>query len=219
MGMNNSSVITRRITVPYTSKHLLRFGMTGPQKTYPKPNLRRYDWMSRGICLIWPPACNSDHQDYYMFSRGFLLTFIYHCYWKGGQPKVYSTKSLWFLRVRSLIHPGFHGCSQTCLEFLDSEDFFSEMKKLSGVCGPFVQWKKPGCLGYIGDCTSYVGIIIHNYKDPYSTTSISWKVRLVFLWLTLKFDVVFFHWFLSIPQVSTNSPSFTCFTCKMSFFH
>ncbi len=36
------------------------------------------------IPLIWPPPCNSDHQDYYMFSRGFLLTFTFHCYREGA---------------------------------------------------------------------------------------------------------------------------------------
>ena len=37
----------------------------------------------------------------------------------------------------------------------------------------------PGCLGCIGDdkLPNYIGIIINHYKDPYSTTSISWKVR------------------------------------------
>ena len=35
------------------------------------------------ISLIWPP-CNSEHQDYYMFSRGFLLTFTFHCYREGA---------------------------------------------------------------------------------------------------------------------------------------
>ena len=32
------------------------------------------------ISLIWPPPCNSDHQNYYIFSGGFLLTFTFHCY-------------------------------------------------------------------------------------------------------------------------------------------
>ena len=40
-----------------------------------------------GMILIWPPPCNSDHQDYYMFSRGFLLTFTFHCYREGAIPK------------------------------------------------------------------------------------------------------------------------------------
>ncbi len=34
--------------------------------------------------LIWPPPCNSDHQDYDMFSRGFLLTLTFHCYREGA---------------------------------------------------------------------------------------------------------------------------------------
>ena len=41
------------------------------------------------IYLIWPPPCNSDHQDYYMFSRGFLLTFTFHCYREGAISKPY----------------------------------------------------------------------------------------------------------------------------------
>ena len=30
-----------------------------------------------------PPPSNSDHQVCYIFSRAFLETFIYHCYWEG----------------------------------------------------------------------------------------------------------------------------------------
>ena len=33
---------------------------------------------------MWPPHSNSDHQDYYIFSRGSLYTFIYYCYCEGG---------------------------------------------------------------------------------------------------------------------------------------
>ena len=36
-----------------------------------------------------PPPSNSDHKDYYMFSRGFLLTFTFHCYREGAISKVY----------------------------------------------------------------------------------------------------------------------------------
>ena len=37
-----------------------------------------------------------------------------------------------------------------------------------------------GCLEYLRDekLPSYMGIVMNHYKDPYSTTSISWKVRL-----------------------------------------
>ena len=40
-----------------------------------------------GISLIWPSPCNSDHQDYYMFSRGFLFIFTFHCYREGAISK------------------------------------------------------------------------------------------------------------------------------------
>ncbi len=40
------------------------------------------------IVLIWPPPCNSDHQDLYVISRGFLLTFMYHCYREGAISKI-----------------------------------------------------------------------------------------------------------------------------------
>ena len=46
------------------------------------------------ISLIWPPPCNSDHQDYYMFSRGFLLTFTFRCYREGAIPKAYPTNDV-----------------------------------------------------------------------------------------------------------------------------
>ena len=42
------------------------------------------------IYLIWPPPCNSDHQDYDMFSRGFLLTLTFHCYREGAISKLYN---------------------------------------------------------------------------------------------------------------------------------
>ena len=35
---------------------------------------------------VWPPLNNSDHQEYYMFSRESLQAFMYHCYWKGPHP-------------------------------------------------------------------------------------------------------------------------------------
>ena len=36
--------------------------------------------------MFWvlPPPSNSDHKDYYMFSRGFVLTFTFHCYREGA---------------------------------------------------------------------------------------------------------------------------------------
>ena len=37
---------------------------------------------------VLPPPSNSDHKDYYMFSRGFLLTFTFHCYWEGAISKI-----------------------------------------------------------------------------------------------------------------------------------
>ena len=42
-----------------------------------------------GIPWVLPPPSNSDHKDYYMFSRGFLLTFTFHCYREGAISKVY----------------------------------------------------------------------------------------------------------------------------------
>ena len=44
----------------------------------------------KGIYWVWPPHTNSDHQDYYMFNRDSLFTFIYHCYCEGATSKVYS---------------------------------------------------------------------------------------------------------------------------------
>ena len=39
---------------------------------------KRYrDW-------VWPLPSNSDHQDYYIFSR----TIICHCYWEGATPNI-----------------------------------------------------------------------------------------------------------------------------------
>ena len=35
---------------------------------------------------VWPPLNNSDHQEYYMFSRESLQAFMHHCYWKGPHP-------------------------------------------------------------------------------------------------------------------------------------
>ena len=36
---------------------------------------------------VAPSQDASDHQDY-IFSRGSLQTFIYHCYWEGATPNV-----------------------------------------------------------------------------------------------------------------------------------
>lgn len=35
---------------------------------------------------LWPPLSNSDHQEYYMFSRESLQAFMHHCYWEGPHP-------------------------------------------------------------------------------------------------------------------------------------
>ena len=45
------------------------------------------------------------------------------------------------------------------------------------------KWKNSWlCRGFVGDeiLPSYVGIIMNDYKDPYQTTRIQWKVRLFF---------------------------------------
>ena len=41
-----------------------------------------------GVILVWPPPCNSDHQDHYIFSREILLTFTFHCYREGAISQV-----------------------------------------------------------------------------------------------------------------------------------
>ena len=48
-----------------------------------------YSQYRSNIHLVWPPSCNSDHKDYYMFSRGFLLTFTFHRYREGATCKIY----------------------------------------------------------------------------------------------------------------------------------
>ena len=45
---------------------------------------------------VWPLPSNSDHQDYSIFSRGSLYTFICHCYWEGATPKVYHYRARTF---------------------------------------------------------------------------------------------------------------------------
>ena len=41
------------------------------------------------IYLVWPPPCTSHHQDFSIFSRGFLLTFTFHCYREGAISNIY----------------------------------------------------------------------------------------------------------------------------------
>ncbi len=50
--------------------------------------------LQKKLCIYWvlPPPSNSDHKDYYMFSRGFLLTFTFHCYREGAISNVYNNK-------------------------------------------------------------------------------------------------------------------------------
>ena len=38
------------------------------------------------LCWNYPPPSNSHHQDYSIFSRESLQTFICDCYWVGGRP-------------------------------------------------------------------------------------------------------------------------------------
>ena len=45
------------------------------------------------IYLGCGPQDSSDHQDYYIFRRGSLYTFISHCYWEEATPNIYHTRS------------------------------------------------------------------------------------------------------------------------------
>ena len=61
-------------------------------------------WSSLYIHLVWPPPCNSDHQDYYMFSRGFLLTFTFNCYREGDISNSYMNfSSSWYVSSRTTL--------------------------------------------------------------------------------------------------------------------
>ena len=55
-----------------------------------------WTWVFRVIINTYnlgcPPAQDhSHHQDYYIFSRGSLSTFIFHCYWEEKQPNLQQT--------------------------------------------------------------------------------------------------------------------------------
>ena len=39
-----------------------------------------------------PPPNSNYHHDYYIFSRGSLLTFTCHCYWEGEHPNIHIDK-------------------------------------------------------------------------------------------------------------------------------
>ena len=41
------------------------------------------------ISWIYPPPSNNHHQDYYIFSRESLKTFMSLCYWVGGRSNIY----------------------------------------------------------------------------------------------------------------------------------
>jgi len=56
----------------------------------------------------------------------------------------------------------------------------------------FEQWKKPGCWGYTGDYTTYVGIVINPCKDPYEIISIM-ECHRFFKWLILLPRMIWFH--------------------------
>ena len=45
------------------------------------------------IYWVWPPPSSSDHQNYYIFSRGSLQTFISHCY------KPYKSIASWWFQL------------------------------------------------------------------------------------------------------------------------
>ncbi len=53
----------------------------------------------KGIDWNYPPPSNSDHQDYYIFNRESLSTFICDCYWVGGRPKVLNIAQVAELQV------------------------------------------------------------------------------------------------------------------------
>ena len=62
------------------------------------------------IPWVVPLPSNRNHQDYYIFSRGFLKTFICHCYWEGGQPNISQTLNV----PVPLIGPEYDNAPPTC---------------------------------------------------------------------------------------------------------
>ena len=48
---------------------------------------------NESISWAWPPHSNSDQQDYYIFNRESLSSFIYHCYCGGAISNPYPTES------------------------------------------------------------------------------------------------------------------------------
>ena len=58
----------------------------GPQVMFKKKNSTTIYIKYVYSHCVWPPLNNSDHQEYYMFSRESLQAFMYHCYWKGPHP-------------------------------------------------------------------------------------------------------------------------------------
>ena len=72
--------------------HLLGVLKEGIPRSNMKENSSGHRWRwtkelrlpSTCITLVWPPPCNSHHQDFSILSRGFLLTFTFHCYREGA---------------------------------------------------------------------------------------------------------------------------------------
>ena len=65
-------------------------------KSLAKQSIMHHTYLSEYIYIYWvlPPPSNSDHKDYYMFSRGFLLTFTFHCYREGVISNIYIYKHI-----------------------------------------------------------------------------------------------------------------------------
>ena len=64
-----------------------------PKNNGVSPYYRKHPNLTVLISIIWVLALSqdaSDHQDYYIFSRSFLKTFICHCYREGTTPKLSS---------------------------------------------------------------------------------------------------------------------------------
>ena len=84
----------------------------------------RLHFLHTYIYRIYPPHSNSSNQDYYIFSRESLQTFICHCYWVGVDPR--------YTHLLLLLSQRWHFL--VCPFFLSPHSFYADIQ------GPVRMW-------------------------------------------------------------------------------
>ena len=156
------------------------------------------------IYLVWPPPCTSHHQDFSIFSRGFLLTFTFHCYREGAISNIY----IWVCLKMRL--PGREVCLRGL--FRGSVSWY-----VSGVCfgGLFRTVLLPRTVKFK---ESVEGLFRGMFRGSVSPKSNFQALLKVALPKKMQTHIYIYTWSRSPVPYSPAHEGKTCIMCRAPFF-